>query len=42
MAETEPLLIGDDSLIVKCGICGKQIMVLILARDTTVKLEGLA
>ena len=24
-----------DSLIMKCGICGSQIMVLILARDTT-------
>ena len=35
MAGTEPLLIGIDSLIMKCGICGSQIMVLILARDTT-------
>ena len=35
MAGTEPLLIGIDSLIMKCGICGRQIMVLILARDTS-------
>ena len=28
-------LLGIDSLIMKCGICGSQIMVLILARDTT-------
>ena len=28
-------LLGIDSLIMKCGICGCQIMVLILARDTT-------
>ena len=27
--------LGIDSLIMKCGICGSQIMVLILARDTT-------
>ena len=27
-------LLGIDSLIMKCGICGSQIMVLILARDT--------
>ena len=28
-------LLGIDSLIMKCGICGSQIVVLILARDTT-------
>jgi len=28
-------LLGIDSLIIKCGVCGSQIMVLILARDTT-------
>ena len=27
-------LLGIDSLIMKCGICGSQIIVIILARDT--------
>ena len=35
LRSTHSELLGIDSLIMKCGICGSQIVVLILARDTT-------